>query len=117
MEDWRLEGQTNYFKGLSLLRIEFPDFWEKSFVHKNDFYNLIKNDGETFVKKYKRGEEYLVGDKVQDFWHTHCIFCTEKITTRDNRICYCIPDYSTWICQKCFDDFKVEFNWKIINNL
>ncbi len=115
MKDWRLEGQTNYLMGKSLTRIKFPDFWRESFADKNDFFKKIKRDAESFVKKYKRGEEYLVGEKIQDFWHAHCVFCTDKITTKDNRECYCADNYSTWICQQCCDDFKVQFNWDIID--
>ena len=53
------------------------------------------------------------GEKIQKFWHTHCDFCTEKITTEDSRICYCTLDYSTWICKNCFDDFCKKFDFKL----
>ncbi len=114
MADWRLEGQSNYLFGKPLKEIRFPDFWDNSFVNKNEFYKGIKLEAENFVKEYGRGEEYLEGKKIQDFWHTHCIFCTDKITTRDKRICYCTSNYDTWICKTCFDDFKTQFGWTLV---
>ncbi len=109
MQDWRLIDSPLYLKGASIKKIKFPDFWEKSFVIKNDFFKLIKSDAVNFVKTYGKGEDYLVEDKVQDFWHEHCVFCTDKITTRDHKECYCTEDYSTWICKSCYDDFKELF--------
>lgn len=116
MKDWRLKGQFDFLKNTYLEKIVFPDFWEKAYLNQNSFFKMIQNDGKNFVKQYGRGEEFLVGDKVQDFWHEHCVFCTEKITTRDNRICYCTDKFSVWICKTCFDDFNKQFNWRIINN-
>lgn len=113
MTDWRLENKPNYLYRETLQKIVFPDFWDNSFANKNDFYNEIKQDAENFVKTYKRGAEYLKGKKIQDFWHAHCVFCTDKITTRDSRICYCTDNFSTWVCQNCFDDFNKQFCWNI----
>ena len=62
----------------------------------------------------KKGAEYLRGELIQDFWHAHCDFCTEKILTRDHRTCYCTQDFETWICEKCFNDFHDRFGWKVI---
>ena len=116
MKDWRLEGSSALnLKNQTFKKIIFPDFWNKAYAEKNDFFQSIKLDGEMFVEKYGRGKEFLVGDKIQDFWHEHCVLCTDKITTRDNRVCFCADNYSTWVCQTCYEDFKAHFNWNEIN--
>lgn len=116
MKDWRLEGpDVSFLKNETIKTIIFPNYWNEAFATKNDFYQAIKSDGEAFVKKFGRGSEFLVGERIQDFWHEHCIFCTQKITTRDNRVCYFNAHYSSWICQTCYEDFKHLFNWRVIN--
>ena len=114
MEDWRIIKEIEqFYMGLELNKITFPNFWVEEYEKKGKFYKHIKDDAEKFIEKYDRGKEYLIGDKIQDFWHTHCDFCTETITTRDKRECYCTDDYSIWICKKCFDDFSQKFGFKI----
>lgn len=113
MKDWRLIGQESFYKDLPLKRIKFPDFWEESVLLKNKFYSLILEDATKFVEKYQRGKEYLERGDIQAFWHAHCDFCTQTITTQDDRECYCTKDYKYWICKNCFDDFYKLFNWKI----
>lgn len=113
MDDWRIINQEYFLKGVELKKIKFPEFWKESYLAKNDFYEMISEDAFDFVEKYNRGKEFLEGEKIQKFWHTHCDFCTEKITTEDSRICYCTLDYSTWICKNCFDDFCKKFDFKL----
>ena len=114
MNDWRILWQDEYLSGETLLKISFPDFWNESFATQNDFFLSIKNDAEKFVNEYGKGAEYLRGELIQDFWHAHCDFCTEKILTRDHRTCYCTRDFETWICEKCFNDFHDRFGWKVV---
>ena len=45
--------------------------------------------------------------------HEHCSFCFEKLDS-DEQIGYCTEDYYHWICSNCFEDFKEQFGWKII---
>ena len=116
MHDWRIINQEKFFKGFELKEVEFPEFWKQAYCTKNDFYKLIENDAIDFVNKYNRGKEFLSGEKIQEFWHAHCDFCTEKITTKDSMICYCSADYSIWICKNCFDDFHERFDFKLIKN-
>ncbi len=111
--DWRLRDYPDFLKDASLIKVVFPDYWDKSVQKSNNFYKMIQLDAETFVKRFKTGQEYLVDEKIQDFWHTHCIFCTEKITTRKKMVCYCTEDHSEWICMKCFEDFKDRFCWRL----
>ena len=113
MDDWRIINQEYLLKGVALKKIKFPEFWKESYLAKNDFYKMISKDAYDFVEKYNRGKEFLDGEKIQKFWHTHCDFCTEKITAEDSRICYCTLDYSIWICKNCFDDFCKKFDFKL----
>ncbi len=113
MKDWRLMDPPDFIKKKSFKKVIFPDFWNNAYALKNDFYKLIKCDAENFVKNYNRGEEYLKDDKIQDFWHEHCIFCTAKIMTRNNMECYCADNYSIWICKECYEDFNVLFDLKL----
>lgn len=113
MKDWRLECFPDFLKNKSLKKIIFPDFWEKSYIEKNEFFKKIKTDAENFVSKFQTSEEYLQGEKIQDFWHRHCVFCTDTITTRDHRVCYCSEQDDEWICESCYKDFKELFGWKL----
>ena len=51
--------------------------------------------------------------------HEHCEFCFAKISAYDEDLHngYCTTDkkQSSWICVDCFNDFKVEFKWKVCN--
>ena len=85
--DWRLTGQDQYLKGTSL--------WLRAF-------------------KIKAGKD--------DWDHEHCEFCWQKIVTREKIKEYeaeVISDAYTnenemrWICPKCFEDFKEQFEWKL----
>ena len=114
MHDWRLENPPLFLMNATIKQIHFPEFWQTSYKQKNDFYHLIKTDAENFVSRFHRGEEFLHGEKIQAFWHVHCLFCTAKITTDKVIDCYCTEDYTSWICQSCFEDFRNLFQWKII---
>ncbi len=110
-DDWRFIENGEDLRGARLKKIKFPSFWKKAYAEKNDFYRLIKSDAENFVKEYRRGEEFLKGEEVRKFWHEHCEFCFDKITTDDDAVCYCTPDYKEWVCKKCFDDFADRFGF------
>ena len=110
MNDWRLYNET-FFKGIKLHKIRFPEFWKDAYQNKNDFYDMIKNDAYDYVEKYHTGSEYLEGEKIRKFWHTHCEMCTDKITTDEQVECYCTEDYQVWVCKTCFSDFKEYFGW------
>lgn len=113
MEDWRLQGQENYLTNASLLRIRFPEFWQKAYQEKNLFYQKIADYAEHFVATMNRGQEYLEGEKIQHFWHQHCAFCWEKALTDKDCEFYCTPDYRYWICSSCFHDFRDKFQWTV----
>ena len=74
-------------------------------------------------------EAYLKGVKLtyidaflpysKEWDHEHCSFCMIKFSTNkdDLHSGYCTTDEkrSQWICSRCFEDFKDEFQWVIIN--
>ena len=78
MDDWRIINQEYFLKGVELKKIKFPEFWKESYLAKNDFYEMISKDAFDFVEKYNRGKEFLEGEKIQKFWHTHLIFALKK---------------------------------------
>ncbi len=49
--------------------------------------------------------------------HDHCEFCGEKfaVAEGDHTEGYSTLDRDHWICEACYIDFKVEFDWKIIS--
>lgn len=113
MEDWQLRQEED-LKGVTIKKVKFPDFWQKSYAEKNGFYKHIVDEAKKFVEASNKGQEYLTGDNVRLLWHEHCEFCWHKIMTDNSEECFCTSDYCHWICKECFDDFKDEFNWKII---
>lgn len=68
-------------------------------------------------------ERYLYGvklkhmnikDKLNLSDHEHCEFCFEKISNYPNTLydAYCTEDEYHWVCDNCYNDFKMRFNWK-----
>lgn len=45
----------------------------------------------------------------------HCIFCLEKIKYLPNDRWYIPADKSCCICERCFNDFKNRFHWKLLD--
>ena len=80
---------------------------------KDAFFQLIKNDAENYVKTMAKGAEFLNGEKIQSFWHEHCLFCWEKAITNAEKVFYCTEDMRVWICCECFNDFKDKFQWVV----
>ena len=111
IDDWRLNGQEEYLKGVTLYRVSFPEFWQKAYSEKNAFYQMISDEAHRFVDQMKRGKEQLEGEKIQHFWHEHCEFCWEKATTDKKCVFYCTWDMRYWVCPECFHYFKNSFGW------
>lgn len=112
MEDYRLQGQERFLKGLTLYRVEFPAFWKKSYEEKNPFFEKISEHAHMYVRVMHEGEEFLEGEKIQQFWHEHCEFCMEKAEALKECVFYCTKDLRRWICAECFEDFKERFGWE-----
>lgn len=49
--------------------------------------------------------------------HEHCEFCGAKISNHEGDISegYTTTDLYHWICPTCFQDFKAEFGWKVLD--
>lgn len=53
--------------------------------------------------------------------HEHCKFCWHKFMKNPNgqKDCsnqgYCSTDGKYWVCEECYDDFKLLFNWKLVD--
>jgi len=71
-------------------------------------------------------EKYLMGVKLiyhkyhmprPEWDHDHCEFCGIKFTLNNNDLKkgYSTEDGYYWICDQCFNDFKSEFNWQVVN--
>ena len=54
------------------------------------------------------------GTAVND--HEHCEFCWEKfgVKKRIQKSGYCTLDEYHWVCDKCFEDFQEQFEWKVV---
>lgn len=116
MDDWRIKGCEDSLLNKTLYKISFPDFWGRAYAEKNRFYKMISEDAHRFVETENRGHECLDGEKIQEFWHAHCDLCWEKFTTSINGEAYCTYDFSSWVCPKCFKDFKDRFNWTVLSD-
>lgn len=118
MNDWRIpkESEKIYdeaYKGIKLLQIVFPQFWQRAYETKNNFFQEVFEDAKHHVETYDNTyEEYLKDERVARFWHMHCIFCMKTITTDMQEECYrSIDDDLVWVCAECFNDFKERFEW------
>jgi len=70
-------------------------------------------------EKYLKGVNFVFKD-YQPYrigWdHDHCEFCGAKFSLNgdDLKKGYSTEDSYRWICGDCFNDFKEEFNWQVI---
>ena len=113
MDDWRLRDQAEYLRGETLYKVAFPSFWQKAYAERNVFYRMIFSSAHRFVEQTGRSGEYLEGEQIRHFWHAHCAFCWEKVTTDQECEFYCTKDMQNWICPECFGDFRDSFAWTI----
>lgn len=77
-------------------------------VNNNDWRLMGQ---EKYLKNKDLYHIYYNQNKNND--HDHCAFCTKKFSSQ-YQIGYCTEDYYYWICEKCFDDFKDLFNWRVL---
>ena len=58
----------------------------------------------TFVRKKYEGKD-----------HDHCEFCWDKFGYHEGNLTegYCSEDNKRWVCDKCFNDFKKDFNFNV----
>jgi len=52
-----------------------------------------------------------------DWDHDHCEFCWAKFGGEELpdalRVGYTTEDCYRWICERCFEDFRARFNWRL----
>ena len=52
--------------------------------------------------------------------HDHCEFCSAKFMGDEQPDSlhegYCTEDQYRWICEKCFEDFKKQFEWEVVKS-
>jgi hypothetical protein len=69
-------------------------------------------------------EAYLTGvTLIRRHWrqsrpnwdHDHCEFCFDKFGASDDFLQegWTTPDEYRWVCDRCFGDFRAQFNWRI----
>jgi len=48
--------------------------------------------------------------------HDHCEFCSKKFMQSGKEdilnFGYTTPDSYRWVCEQCYNDFKVKFKWQ-----
>jgi hypothetical protein len=51
----------------------------------------------------------------QEWDHDHCEFCRAKfsIAPDDKHVGYTTADEYWWVCDECFRDFSVQFEWRV----
>ena len=75
-----------------------------------------------FIKNHVFKNQYFKSNKYND--HDHCNFCWKKITDLEIDEEHDAFGYVTlnahgqeeWVCEKCFNDFKERFNFKVEDN-
>lgn len=51
--------------------------------------------------------------------HKHCSFCWEKFGEGEGQLhtgFHTLEDRTKWICERCFIDFKEQFNWVVVQD-
>ena len=101
-----LTSQTNHNRGVKFKRNmdDKKDDWRLQGQEKYLFGKSL------IFKKYS--------NRVSNTDHDHCEFCSDKFSdTIPNSLTigYTTTDDYHWICENCFADFKMDFEWTIIN--
>ena len=74
-------------------------------------------------EKYLKGvtlvrRSYVRYAQNPDWDHDHCEFCYAKFMVEDHpgvlHDGYATLDDYRWICDQCFEDFRDEFEWKVV---
>lgn len=49
--------------------------------------------------------------------HEHCEFCWDKFGENEGsqHLGYCTLDRYHWICNECFQDFREQFEWHLVD--
>jgi len=100
--------------GLLVALIPFVKGWLRVNRSDNSDWRLMGQEG------YLKGKKLTLMNWTQtrDDWdHDHCDFCGikfmdkviegEDVLTRG----YTDEDEYTWVCEKCYEDFRERFNW------
>jgi len=61
---------------------------------------------------YLRGKELIYGQyhpKCEEWEHEHCEFCWGKFI--ESSYGYCTVDTNYWICEECYNHFKIMFEF------
>lgn len=94
-DEWRLNGQEAYLLGKTFRKVtvdSFPDYDEET--HSWDKLRS-PHDG-----------------------HEHCSFCWDKFSVEEADLHSGYFAAEKWhrffVCEKCFEDFKEPFQWKVI---
>lgn len=97
IEDWRNRGQEDYLLEVPLIHKRFKSKLPKILTPDDD------------PRKYNDHEHC-------DFcWHTFMEDCKGKDNCSTEG--YCTLDEKIWICEVCFQDFKENFNWTVVEDL
>lgn len=53
---------------------------------------------------------------AKDWDHDHCEFCMAKFSENPENLHegYTTTDSYHWICEECYQDFKVVFQWTLV---
>lgn len=78
-------------------------------MEKKDDWRLTNQ--ENYLKN--KTVYYTNYKKTGSFEHDHCAFCFCNFNSEEQKG-YCTTDYYHWICEECYEDFKEQFRWQIV---
>ena len=70
-------------------------------------------------EEYLKGKDWVLKKYIKyrtDWDHDHCEFCHETFSEEEGDLHqgYATTDNYYWICEKCYNDFKDMFKWKLV---
>jgi len=85
-------------------------------IYKLNDWRIMGQPGYLFGKRLYRTNYVNLYECAKS--HAHCEFCFDILSANDNDLHegYYEPNTNSWICDSCFNDFKVLFNWTIGGN-
>ncbi len=84
---------------------------------KSDWRLDVGGGGLEGAKLFKKS--YPSEWRKPDWDHDHCDFCAAKFMAVGHAGAlhegYCTEDEERWVCNQCYEDFKRQFDWTVVN--
>lgn len=86
-------------------------------IYGIDDWRIMGQPGYLYEKKIYF-KYFVPYQDVEQPDHAHCEFCSDYFSQEGNYLKsgYYEPSSKSWICEKCYNDFKDIFKWQLVED-